>query len=134
EYRCPEPAGEPARPTHTVYTFLALACTPRFALAHGFSQRRYALRRQSDPAGAVRGVLDVLQLPCTTPVRNRTHIDIEHLGGGLRRIAAIPTLPVGTGAGRLGAAGGDGIDIADPGDFRRCEGPAQSWGGTFLIE
>src|SRR5687767_10005036 len=45
EYLCPKPACEPARPTHIVYTFLVLVYTPRFALAHGFSQSRDALRR-----------------------------------------------------------------------------------------
>ena len=124
EYLCPEQSREPARPTHAVYTFLAPACTPGFALAHGLPQGSYALRSQGDPAGAVRCVLDVFQLPCTTPVRNRTHIHIEQLCGGLGRIASIPSLPVGTDAGRLGATGGNGIDRADPGHFRRREGPA----------
>src|SRR5919202_2981106 len=103
EYRGPEGSREPAKSTPAVYTFLALVCTSRFALTHRLPQSRYALRSQSDPAGAVRGVLDVLQLPCTTPGRNRTHLHIEQLCGGPGRIAPIPGLHVGTDDSRLGA-------------------------------
>src|SRR5215813_4058045 len=107
---------------------------PWLALPAGFAPCGDHRWSQEDPARTVWGFLDVVQPAGATPVCNGTHLDLEHLGCRLSRIASIPPWSIATGARGLGAPSSNGIDIADPGHFRRREGPAQSWDGAFLIQ
>jgi hypothetical protein len=107
--------------------------TPRLAVPAGLAQRGENRGGQETPAWPVGRLLAVVQPAGAPPVHPRTHLHIEPLAGGLGRIASVAPWPVGTGAGRRGATGGKGPDLAEPGHFRRRDGPAQPWGGALLL-
>jgi hypothetical protein len=81
----------------------------------------------------MRRLLDIFQAPAPTPIGNGANVHMQEVCGRPRGGATIPALPVGTDAWRLGAARGKGLGIAEPGHFRRCEGPPQAWGGAFVM-